>query len=947
MRLIFILLVCLPLTSHSQIHESFNDDEINTNPTWNGDVSNFIVNANTELQLSMTDEGDSYLSTPSTSIEEATSQLKVRMAFNPSSSNYARVYLASDKEQLTDADNAIFIEIGSSNDNICLYKIENGTKQQMIEGPFDQLNTSVVDVMIKITHNANDWSLQADFGNGWEKLGTSNFEFNYPSAYFGLYCKYTKTRADKFFFDDIIVDGLPYTDTNPPTLTHFNLLNGSQIMLTFNEAIDESSIQPSDFILANSKQHPTIINYDNTSHQILLNFDPIIGDTDDDQLLISNFADIDGNVIESTSFSFSYYRIKIRTIKLLDLETLFLSFSKPVSKEKLLEASITIDNVPILINRISTENEHDYIIELGDSLLNKQSYTLKISQLYDSIEDLAPESSTQIMYFMANRFDVVFNEWMADPTPSMGLPEVEYIEIFNNTDYDISLRDWCLMINDKAVELPDSTISTKAYACLVARSQMSYWPNNKNTIFVDAMPALNNSGFDMVLLNKQMHIIDACKYLPTNIPGEGFKKDGGWSVERIDATNLSGTNSNYNWCMDLNGGTPTSTNSVMAINTDDSSPFITHTQLLNTKTLQLTFSETMLFTNIDMDLTPMSEINEITYDTTFLNYLNIEFNETLQTNEIHNIEQLSMKDLAGNQLIMDKAIPFGIPDTLVHGDIIINEVLFNPYPDAADFVEIYNMSDKIIDVSDIYFAAIKNNSIDKLHQASTTNHLFLPQSYKVITTDKESLLTNYKCNNPDAIIETPSLPSYPDDEGLVAIANQKGIMLDKFDYSEKMHFELLKNKEGISLERLSFDHPTNEANNWHSAASTAGFATPAYANSQNLSETKATKDFVSISPEVFTPNGDGIDDQLYIHFNSKEAGAMVTIRIFNSKGHEVRYLVNNQSLADTGYFMWNGLSEEHTTLAPGIYVTYIQCVYPSGKTMEEKVSCVISIGNNN
>ncbi len=103
---------------------------------------------------------------------------------------------------------------------------------------------------------------------------------------------------------------------------------------------------------------------------------------------------------------------------------------------------------------------------------------------------------------------------------------------------------------------------------------------------------------------------------------------------------------------------------------------------------------------------------------------------------------------------------------------------------------------------------------------------------------------------------------------------------------------------------------------------------------------------MSVQPEVFTPNGDGIDDRLYIHFNIDEPGATATIRIYNSNGTEVRYLVNNQTLADNGYFIWDGLSENNSILQPGIYIIYFQCIYPTGQIIEEKVTCIISAQSN-
>ncbi|MCG8578899.1 MAG: hypothetical protein MI866_03230 [Bacteroidales bacterium] len=257
MRLIFILLLHFSLTCYAQLNESFNDNDFKNNPVWSGTDDYFTVNPNNELQLYDNEARTAYLTTPSQTVEEAGWQIKVKMDFNPSSSNYARIYLASDTEHLPDVHNALFIELGSSKDNICLYKIENGNKELLIEGLTDRLDHPAVDVIVKVKRTENKWTLESNTGAGWYTEGQADAEYNYPSAFFGIYCQYTKTRADKFFFDDISVTGLPYRDRTPPEITDFELINGSQVFLRFNKALDESSISTDAFTLQNSERRPS------------------------------------------------------------------------------------------------------------------------------------------------------------------------------------------------------------------------------------------------------------------------------------------------------------------------------------------------------------------------------------------------------------------------------------------------------------------------------------------------------------------------------------------------------------------------------------------------------------------------------------------------------------------------------------------------------------------
>ncbi|MBS2210101.1 lamin tail domain-containing protein [Carboxylicivirga mesophila] len=946
----FVLLLCLPFNLTAQLNESFSDNNFTTAPQWIGDDDKFIVNSEQQLQLNDTDAGTAYLSTACNIVEEANWTFRVQMGFNPSSSNLARVYLISNNSQLIEASTAVFVELGNTADNICLYKVENGEKELLVEGLAGRLSLSGVDALVQVSRNANTWQMDVDMGSGWITEGTATYEHNSPSAYFGWYCKYTKTRADKFFLDDIVVDGLPFSDKTPPIITYFELINGSRMQLRFNEPLDESSITNDNFSLANSGRHPSSYTYSGDNLELTLFFDPIIGDNDAEQLVVKDIKDMAGNSIEPVSFEFSYQVTRINSLKLINTSTLELHFTKPVNTEGFTNAIFIIDDHSADFSNIELIDPTTFRISLTKALINGQTYQLTISNIIDAIGDIIPEKTSSIVFYQPKRFDVVFNEWMADPTPSMGLPEVEYIELLNTSEFELSLHNWKLWINNKQVTLPEATLSAGAMICLLNSADANSWTEDVPAIFVKNMPALSNIGYDLVLSDADDNIMDAFRYSSAAIPGEGFKREGGWSVERIDPLNQSGQTDNYHWCMNLSGGTPGALNSVYRENPDIQPPDISQCVLQSDSALLITFDETMQLTdNISFEIEPSLTIQRQESDSVFLRELTIHFSEPLRVNNAYRISAIKISDWAGNPMHLEHPRLFGVPDSLEKNDLLINEVLFNPYPDGADFVEIYNQSDKIIDVSELYLAEINRDNIEKLHAVAHSNHLLLPQSYMAITLDIAQIKQFYNCKDEMALLEAKTLPSYPDQEGIVALTNKQGIILDAFNYSEQMHFDLLKDKEGISLERLSWEKPANDASNWHSAASTAGFATPGYINSQTAEPYNPELDAktVSVTPEIFTPNGDGTTDFLNIYYTAEETGAIGTIRIYDSYGNEVRYLVNNQTLAQNGYFTWDGLDEQSVALAPGIYIIYFQCTYASGKTVEERLTCVISAQNTN
>ncbi|MBJ7427643.1 MAG: gliding motility-associated C-terminal domain-containing protein, partial [Bacteroidia bacterium] len=157
---------------------------------------------------------------------------------------------------------------------------------------------------------------------------------------------------------------------------------------------------------------------------------------------------------------------------------------------------------------------------------------------------------------------------------------------------------------------------------------------------------------------------------------------------------------------------------------------------------------------------------------------------------------------------------------------------------------------------------------------------------------------------------------------------------------EKMHFTLIDNKEGVSLERIDFNKPTNDKNNWTSAASTSGFATPTYKNSQYLNF-EIKNETLNIEPEVFTPNNDGTNDLVTFTYKFDRNRYTGTLQVFNAAGVLVKTLLNNLPLGAEGSVTWNGLSDANNSLPVGIYVVLFNYFNTDGSSDTLKKTVVI------
>ncbi len=273
---------------------------------------------------------------------------------------------------------------------------------------------------------------------------------------------------------------------------------------------------------------------------------------------------------------------------------------------------------------------------------------------------------------------------------------------------------------------------------------------------------------------------------------------------------------------------------------------------------------------------------------------------------------------------------------------MINEILFNPKSGGNDWVEIYNRSNKIITLRNVYIAN-RNSSgaISSIRQLSVEDYLLFPAEFVVITENKQLLLRDFVAKDPDRIIEVSSMPSFNDDEGDVVIINEQGVVIDEVKYKDDWHFKLISDKEGVSLERIDYDAPSQQESNWHSAATNVGYGTPTYKNSQYKMDA-GVQGTISVSPEIISPDNDGLDDFASINYEFTEPGYVTNITIFDAVGRPVRYLQRNALSGLKGFYRWDGLGEKNQRLNSGIYVIYTEIFNLQGKTKKYKNVIVLA-----
>jgi hypothetical protein len=534
-----------------------------------------------------------------------------------------------------------------------------------------------------------------------------------------------------------------------------------------------------------------------------------------------------------------------------------------------------------------------------------------------------------------NRYDIVIDELMADPTPQTGLPNNEWIELKNITNAPVNLQNW--RIGDASGQsgpMPNFILQPDSFVIVCASNAVASLSSFGTVISVTSFPSLDNDGDQLFLKAANGTIIHALSY---SLPwyGNELKKEGGWTLEMMDTKSPCEGIGNWKASIHAAGGTPGTKNSIDAINNDQTAPQLIRAYTTDNTTIILVFDEPVdslkgATTSNYAISGGLTFASAVTLSPLF-NTIQLKTSSALTTNTVYVISVENIADCKNNLIGAANKIRVGLPADPAIGEWIINEIVFNPRPNAYDYIEYYNNSNKIFDAAKLYIANRNGTgSVSSIKALSAAPVYIFPGDHLVVTEDPGNLALNYLVKNPDNVLAISSLPSFPDDGGTVVALNFQGSVVDEVNYKKGWHFKLIANDEGVALERIDPNRSSQDETNWHSAASTAGYGTPTYENSQ-YRQLPGTMAVMEISPKIFSPDNDGRDDIAFIRYKMDASGYIANIAIFDAAGRPVRNLVLNGILGVSGFWSWDGLDDKGKKLPVGSYILFTEIFNLQGR----------------
>jgi len=642
------------------------------------------------------------------------------------------------------------------------------------------------------------------------------------------------------------------------------------------------------------------------------------------------------------------------SVTVLSPESLKVHFSEGMAKDNLAnpDAYFLFPPINVISTAVADDDRSSVILHLPESLKTGILYSLVAPAQSDCSGNHLHISDT--LFFGRAEIpapgDIVINEIMPDPNPSAGLPVSEWLELYNRSAKVVNLSS--LQIQDKTgspVPLPEYLLGPGQFVVVSAISGMSLIETMAhNSVGTTMSTVMMNDDGDVILLSRtDGTIIDRVEYSADWHKSPG-KSEGGWSLERIDPDLACPGAVNWQSCPVLPGGTPGKRNASFGHIKDDTAPVLLRAYPPSALVVTVTFSKAM---------SPESVINTAYYH----------FNQGLFIDEIQLTEdpaivrlvlaepmeeeivyelvpETGLSDCAGNTLVRQDTIRFGLPGKPEKNDLVINEIMFNPETGEPRYVEIFNAGKRIIDWKKCYLGNLSGTISVK---PITAERLSLPGEYVAITTDTGSLLLAYKMVAREHLLKN-DLPSMYDSGGNLTLywaSDSDTSALDEVDYDEDWHNALLSSgeREGVALERLRAKGFSGDPSNWTSASAntTGSHGTPALPNSQQTADNPETGNMIRLSPSVISPDGDGRDDFLEIHYDLPEAGYFASVTIYDSDGIPVKRLMKTEIPGTTGTLRWDGDNGNGSRVTPGIYITAVELFRPDGKTARIKRTAAV------
>ncbi len=236
--------------------------------------------------------------------------------------------------------------------------------------------------------------------------------------------------------------------------------------------------------------------------------------------------------------------------------------------------------------------------------------------------------------------------------------------------------------------------------------------------------------------------------------------------------------------------------------------------------------------------------------------------------------------------------------------LILSEILVNPQaPLQTEWVELVSRHSEPVDLAG-WRLGDALTSYPIVGDALSVR----PGEYLVLTEDSLAFLEFYKAFA-GRLIQPSRWAVLNNHQDVVRLVDHLGFTADRFEYLSAF----ADNRSWGRGSATSLDAA------WGSSERAGG--SPAAPNSV-VYEPYGSSLVVNIAPKVFSPNGDGFEDEAVIVIEAP-SDAPLNMRVYDRHGRVVRTLLDRATLLRRSY-TWNGRSDSGRRLPIGIYILFVE-----------------------
>ncbi len=256
--------------------------------------------------------------------------------------------------------------------------------------------------------------------------------------------------------------------------------------------------------------------------------------------------------------------------------------------------------------------------------------------------------------------------------------------------------------------------------------------------------------------------------------------------------------------------------------------------------------------------------------------------------------------------------------------VVVNEVMHSPGEHETEWLELVCTSGAPVQIDrwligdDEDLSAIDctgSGSVSSGRTAGRGDRFQLaPGEFIVVARDPE--VVEPRTSAPVVALSSWEALSVDD---VVVLADEHGTPVDIVRYERSWGGD-----RDVTLERVRPSLPSGDQANWGSSVSPEG-STPGRVNSIHVSALPVAGR-LTISPNPFTPDGDGIDDRCAIRFDLPTPQSTVRLTVFDVLGRVRAVLRDHDLVASSTELIWDGGGEDGAILPAGIYVACLEAI---------------------